>query len=213
VDGDDPVGSGQNLYSLLRWDVSAIAPGSVVESVSITILVTNPTIQAHPVYRLTRNWVDRQANWNISETGINWELPGASGTTDHSSTVLGSVQVNANGKYTFPLNSAGISVVQDWVNNSSNNYGLIIGDTNLADGLAFYASNTSTAANRPSLSITYSQPSDSTPTSSPSEPTSTATTVPTATILSTVTPTNFFTQTTTATNEQFIFVSWGDAQE
>jgi hypothetical protein len=33
--GDDPVGSGRDVYSLIRWDLSAIPPGKQVVSAEL----------------------------------------------------------------------------------------------------------------------------------------------------------------------------------
>jgi hypothetical protein len=53
------------------------------------------------------------------------------------------------------LNTAGIALVQAWVNNVVPNYGFILQDYVVTNGLDFSSRETSTAANRPRLTITY----------------------------------------------------------
>ncbi|HJS59689.1 MAG TPA: DNRLRE domain-containing protein [Vicinamibacteria bacterium] len=153
VDGD--AGSGQDLSTLLTWDISSIPSGRTVQTATITILVTNKSAQPYQVFELKRPWVEGQASWNVYATGSAWSVPGAKGSLDRGSTVLGTVAASALGSYTFTLNSSGVALVQSWVNAPSSNNGLIIANTTSSDDLIFSARHVSTTANRPKLTVTY----------------------------------------------------------
>jgi hypothetical protein len=77
--GDDPAGSGKDVYSLLRWDLSSIPAGSEVSSVSIDLNVTNASNQSYQLYELKRPWVERAATWLLYASGSSWEVAGAKG--------------------------------------------------------------------------------------------------------------------------------------
>src|SRR5262249_37912686 len=79
------------VSTLLKWDVSAIPPGSTIQGVSFTVNVTDISTDIFEVYQLKRNWVQGQATWNMATNTTPWEVPGAQGVTDRGSTVLGTV--------------------------------------------------------------------------------------------------------------------------
>jgi len=153
ADGDD--GNGKDRAVLLKWENLNIPVGSTVKSATITLNVTNPSKGTYELYALKPNWVDTEVTWNLYATGQNWQVPGAKGTSDRSSTMLGIVAASSIGPYTITLNAAGIALVQSWVDDPSKNQGLIIDDLIATDGLAFDSSEASTASNRPKLTVTY----------------------------------------------------------
>jgi len=153
VDGD--VGSGKDLVGLLMWDVSSIPAGSAVQAVTITFEVTDKSGKPYEVYEVRRPWLENQATWNVYATGANWSTPGAKGSLDRGSTVLGTVSGSALGSYVLTLNASGVALVQSWVDNPSANNGILIANAANADGLAVNSRNASTAAKRPKLAVTY----------------------------------------------------------
>ena len=192
LDGDDPPGSGYDLSPVLRWDVASIPPDSIVESVTISINISNASAGAFPVYALKRPFVEREATWNNARAATPWEVPGANGASDRGAAMLGFIQAGSTGAYQFSLNVDGIAQVQQWINNPAENFGLIVADTGIEDGLGFNSSNHATAANRPILSITYRPGGSGSPTS-----THTPTATSTATSIATGTPTSTATSTAT----------------
>ena len=46
TDGDEPDNSGKDVYALIGWDLSTIPTGSQVSSASVTLNVTNASIEA-----------------------------------------------------------------------------------------------------------------------------------------------------------------------
>jgi len=54
ADGDRPSGSGKDRYGLLRWDLGGIAPGTRINSASVTLSVTNSSPETYQAYALKR---------------------------------------------------------------------------------------------------------------------------------------------------------------
>src|SRR5437764_4896805 len=136
--------------ALLRWKGITIPAGSTVQSATLTLNVTTPTSGTYNLYALKRDWWEDQSNWNSYGPGSNWEIPGAKGTLDRGTTVVGTVTAPATGQRTITLNAAGIALVQSWVDSPSTNNGLIIDNsTTVADTMAFDSRNALTASNRP----------------------------------------------------------------
>ena len=76
LDGDDPSASGNDLSTLLKWDISSIPAGSIVESVEIEIEVFNVSSGPYELYEVKQNWVEAGASWN---NYIGWESLGNRG--------------------------------------------------------------------------------------------------------------------------------------
>jgi fibronectin type 3 domain-containing protein len=166
VDGDDPSGSGNDLSTLIAWDVSDIPPDALIESATITLNVTNPSSGTYLINDMARAWDETQATWNLAVSGNAWQVPGAMGESDRSSTMLGLIAASATGSYTVPLNTDGLALLQGWVAGSQPNFGLILSSPNSTDGLDFISSDASSLSSRPKLTVTYSLPpsgSDITP--------------------------------------------------
>ncbi|HEX6764987.1 MAG TPA: DNRLRE domain-containing protein, partial [Polyangiaceae bacterium] len=157
VDGDD--GAGADLSSLLSWNVSSIPIGSTVTAASVTLTIVNPTGNTYNLFALKRTWNELQSTWNNATSSTAWATPGAFGATDRDATILGSV-TGPNGTLTIPLNAAGVSAIQSWVNGS--NFGLVISDSAGTDGIDFASSENATIASRPKLNVTYDPPTSGT---------------------------------------------------
>jgi hypothetical protein len=155
VDGDDPRNSGKDKSVTIRWDVSDINPGELIDSASVTLHVVNETSGPYYLYELKRDWAEMEATWNVYRTNTNWETPGAKGAADRGSDVLGTMSSTGTGVYTIKLNADGVALVQTWVDDPDSNHGMILADSNTANGVDFDCSETSTASNRPKLTIQH----------------------------------------------------------
>ena len=155
VNGDDPPGSGDDLSTLLYWDISSIPIGSIVEEVSIALNVFNASNHSYQVHEMKRDWAESESSWNICSSGQGWEIPGALGSQDSGSTVLGSFFPNATGTDVINLNSEGVALIQSWVDNPSGNHGLIIRNSSTTDGSEFDSREVETMSNRPKLTVFY----------------------------------------------------------
>lgn len=154
VDGDD--GSGVDKSVLVKWNTSTIPTSAVVTSASLTFKITDTTASGYQIYQLKQNWLETQATWNIFATGSNWQTAGALGANDRGTTVLGTAGPATSGAfYTIPLNASGLAVVQAWINNPSNNFGLVIANATNTDGLDFSSSEATTKTDRPKLTVVY----------------------------------------------------------
>ena len=152
--------------SLLKWDLSAIAPGSTISAASIQLNITNSTKHNYELYALQRDWSESQATWKQYATGEKWSTAGANGTGDFNPTVLGQFAAKNMGTYTSSLNAAGVAIVQSWVDHASTNHGLIAKDyVKATNGMAFSSRETSTASLHPKLVVSYI--SGDTPTNEP----------------------------------------------
>jgi hypothetical protein len=149
VDGDPDVAA------LLRWDISAIPTGSVIVSAAIDLNITGGTKHNYEVLALQQAWDEISATWQRATTGVNWGTAGATGGADRSSTVLGTLGAVSTGTQRITLNSAGIAAIQEWINDPSSNFGIILQDYTATDGVDFRSSETSNASQRPKLVINY----------------------------------------------------------
>lgn len=154
-DGDEPAGSGQDAYVLLRFDLSRIPAGSTVNSARLVLNVTNTTSQTYEAYALEKAWVERQAAWRWSRSGSWWEVAGARGATDHSTTSLASLTPSSSGQQAFALNASGVAKVQEWLYDPVANNGLIVADSSNTDGFDFYSREAFDPSLRPVLQVVY----------------------------------------------------------
>lgn len=176
ADGDDPGGSTNDKSFLLAWDISDIPAGAIVEAATITLQVENPSGNIYPAYRVLRDWYEVEATWQDYASGVGWNAPGAGGLADRGTTVVAEVAGATVGSLEIPLNDAGIAMVQDWLDGSAPNTGIIIASASNGDGLDLSSREASAANTRPRLAITYSmlpEPGDS---EAPSQPQNLATT-------------------------------------
>lgn len=148
ADGDDPGGTGEDSYALLRFDLSGLA-GKTVKSAKLELDVTSATGGAYQVYRLKRAWVENQATWQLWKTSYYWQTYGAKGADDRSSTVQAEVRAAATGVVSVALPPA---LVQGWVDAPASNYGIILTNPSNTDGLEFSAKG---SARPPVLKMTY----------------------------------------------------------
>ena len=158
LDGDDPGRSGNDLASLLKWDISSIPPGSLVDSAQITLDVFNSTTGVYEIYELKSNWVEAEASWNVFAVGSGWQTPGAQGPLDRGSLVLGTISPAFSGSYSISLNAKGLALVQSWIDDPATNNGIIIANSSTTGGLDVRSRKYGTAAQRPKLTVTYSPP-------------------------------------------------------
>ncbi len=166
VDGDD--GLGVDLAPLLRFDMSAIPSGSVVQSATINLETFDPTTSVYSLFALKTAWSELGATWNESSSGVPWQAAGAQGTLDRGTAVLGAFTAPATGNIPIALNVDGVAAVQGWVDSPGSNHGIIIADSTSSNGGDIRSSEYGTASVRPKLTVIYSMPaSDTDPPTAP----------------------------------------------
>ena len=149
--------AGAEMDSLLQWNLSSIFPGSTLQSASLSLNIESVSGSGpYSLYALNTSWSPGSVTFNQSSTGSAWQVPGAHGSSDASTTVLGSFSPTSTGQATITLNAAGLAVVQGWIANPSTNNGFILRSSS---GEILTSSNLDSAPqNRPNLSLTYTLP-------------------------------------------------------
>jgi hypothetical protein len=179
---------------LLHFDLSSIPPGSIINRATLRLYAYNRDKSAAmevQVYRMLRDWVDTQANWNYAAVGDAWVAPGANDMNgDRAADPVAVQTVSAiNTWYEFDLTA----LVSDWCDQPWTNYGVILrglGQLSLVYHLA--SSNHPTIAYRPQLVVDYATPDGGIPILPvlPDTPTPTASLTPTMLPTATATPTS-----------------------
>ncbi|MDA1315272.1 MAG: DNRLRE domain-containing protein [Acidobacteria bacterium] len=160
VDGDD--GLGVDLAPLLRFDISNIPAGSIVQSATVNLETFDPTTSVYSLYELKTAWSELGATWNESSSGVAWQVAGAQGTNDRGTAVLGTFSAPGTGNILVALNVDGVAAVQGWVDSPGSNHGIIIVDSTASNGGDIRSSEYGTASLRPKLTIVYSMPASDT---------------------------------------------------
>ena len=160
VVGEDN-GSAQVNRGLLKFDLSYLsAVNATITGANLTLTVGNydysnnaRTLRA---YQLRRAWGESTATWNDYATSNAWGIAGAGSTsTDRYSTELGSGSVGANPSVGSTVTlTLSVSQIQDWVNGTVTNNGLLLQvDAESNDLIGYYSSENS--ATFPLLIISY----------------------------------------------------------
>ena len=162
VDGDEPAGTGNDVYGLVKFPLTNVPAGVTVADVKLRLNITNSSTQAYSAFALKRAWVENQATWRIWKTGTKWQNAGAKGKNDTESTALFTITPNATGVQTYTLGSAARAKVQAWINDPTTNNGFILANSSNTDGFNFSSRET---ADSPALIVTYDDgtQSDTTP--------------------------------------------------
>ena len=156
VEADQPMPDHLESSSLLRWDLSEIAPGTAATSAAITINVTETPTGVYDLYEVQRPWTEDEATWNQSSAGNDWETPGAKGAGDRGSVVLGTFDVGVPGAHVVDFNDDGVGLVQRWIDTPQSNHGMIlVPAVATSGGMEFESREALNLAGRPSLSLTF----------------------------------------------------------
>lgn len=159
-----PDTNGQSV-GLLKFDLSSLSSKAVVTSAKIylTVIVEYSGFdKTMYMYRCNRNWGNTTATWSRYD-GINfWSTVGARGIgTDRESTSISSriMYQTYLGEVEWVLTN---SLVQEWINGTKTNYGVVLDYSTFPTGqdqYRFATSNHATASYRPKIIIEYTLPS------------------------------------------------------
>ncbi|MGQ9493171.1 MAG: DNRLRE domain-containing protein [Anaerolineae bacterium] len=198
----DPVlriGYKQQYAALLRFDLAPIPAGATVTRAVLQLYAAgwNGTDIAINAYAITRSVVFCQATWNQARLGNPWGRPGANDTTsDRRASAESTLTTSGIRKwYSFDLTR----LVQEWVNGSLTNNGVLLQATYSTGSLYFSSAQDGNVPLHPKLVVTYrySTGITPTPTAIAASPTPTSTKIPT--LMPTATPTASVTNTPTPT--------------
>lgn len=152
---------GHGLATLLWWNLSAIPPGSRVESATVVLgETTNVELGTElRLYELRRPWVETQATWKESARGVPWDHPGARGPHDRGGHFVGTLSAGYGHKAVARLNAEGVALVRRWIDDPKTNHGLLVVTDSVSDRVAGFASRESPdPATRPALTVTWTPP-------------------------------------------------------
>ncbi len=161
TDGDDGVNG--ELVGLIRWDVSAIPFTAQVTTAQVTLEVFNISTGSYNLFAMTGPWNQSDVTWN--KTNIN----------SNQGVLVATLYPDPIGSYTLSLNTAGVNLVQGWVDGTTVNNGLMIRSSGTVDGVDIRSSEYSTVSMRPALVVTYENGAPQTPPADPSGLVATAT--------------------------------------
>jgi hypothetical protein len=151
---------GYTMESLIRFANLGIPTSAVVSAASITLNFytwdSGDTIRGYYVQSAWNGAAGSSIGWLHRGTGQDWTTPGALGQgTDviaGKSFVISNLTASGSQTRTFTLDP---SVVQSWINNPSADQGILLVNETTGKVVQVSASEISTVANRPKLSITY----------------------------------------------------------
>ena len=152
--GED--GTGGQARMFLKFDVSAIPVGSIINSVTMYLQITT----SNTFTSATFDFHKILASWSESNTwdDINGTFPETPNGVTVSTTTDASLTDGGAKNYTIASTSNLVSTVQGWVNNASTNYGWFTTNGGYQSRNSFASSENATAAYRPKLVIDYTLP-------------------------------------------------------
>lgn len=132
-----------NRMGLVQWDLSGIPSNANIINATLKFYGSSYMnaggTGAMNVYQVTAAWDENTVTWN-NRPAI--------------STLLGTVPYVDGTTTQFQLNSENLkTLVQNWVNGTTNNYGVFLNQNN--SGLIDIGSDDASEANRPLLEVTY----------------------------------------------------------
>ncbi len=167
-------GGGARLRAVLAFDLTAIPPGSTINSVALTLNViqTSSGTQIHELHRLLADWGE-----GISDSGGGLGAPSTPGDATWIHTFYpDSFWNNPGGDFVAapsdtqrapgtegPVTFSSVAMQQDvqlWVNSASSNHGwIVLGNESIVNTAKKFASRENDEVTlRPLLEITYSPP-------------------------------------------------------
>ena len=147
IDGDP-----DELAGLIKWDVSSISAADIVMEASITLDVTNSSVEFAYVYDITQSWTEGGATWTNYDGSNAW--PGGAASANRGDFV-GRVHPSATGSNVTYLNGDGRTLIESWAANAANNKGLFVWNSNEPDNFIFSSSEAGTVADRPMLTVLH----------------------------------------------------------
>ncbi|MCH8044616.1 MAG: tandem-95 repeat protein [Planctomycetes bacterium] len=148
--------TGSPVWSLISFDISDIPAAATVNSVSLTVNITNTTAEpGFHLFEMKTSWIESQATWNSPSEGTTWEEPGAMDPSDAGTTILGTLSGIALGSLEVSLNAAGVALVQRWIENAETNQGFVLANADNNNSVRFDSREGTTAANRPLLAVDF----------------------------------------------------------
>ena len=151
MDADGESGNSAE-WTIIRWDLSELEPGSQISGAVITLTLDNASDTDYGLYALLTDWEEGEATWNQAAAGRAWETPGT-GPSDRG-VLIGALSTDDQvGTHDVLLNAAGVDLVQRWIDSPMTNFGIIIYNDAATDGMEIRTSEYGVIGERPKLSL------------------------------------------------------------
>jgi hypothetical protein len=144
--------------SLVKFDLSSIPPASTINVAYLMLYVNDydgaPASRTYVANRITKDWIETQATWNIYKTGSNWAALGGDYTSDGAASTPGA----------YPgtwVTWTVTDIVKAWIQGGQPNYGFLIKDAAEGTGDTWIAFSTREATEneqRPVLKVDWTPP-------------------------------------------------------
>lgn len=134
-------------YALFYWDVSSLPANATIQAARIELYIFNDTSDDYYVYPVNADWAE-SITWNQFMNNVGYST---------QNLLQNPISPGGTGVYQFEFSAQGISEIQSWLTNASNNHGIIIAenDPNSTSGWEFYSREHADETKRPKLIIDY----------------------------------------------------------
>ena len=149
--------------TLISFDLSGIPAGSTINSATLELYQHAESHSGsgstnHSIYRLKRNWVEDQATWNVYSTGNSWSSAGAFHADDCEQTPIATTALGGTTGSGYKSWSLDPDAISEIVEGTWTNYGFLLkSQTESDDGHHFRPSEYVESAQRPKLTIDYTE--------------------------------------------------------
>ena len=126
--------------------------GSTINSVTLTLKVTNSTDSDPDLYQLLEGWDESEVTWEERADDFEWRDEGADGTGSHKATAVGQFPATRNGAQSMDV----AATLQNWSNGEANVGWVLIDNSN--NGADFESSEARRSSDRPKLTVNYTAP-------------------------------------------------------
>ncbi|NOX62813.1 MAG: DNRLRE domain-containing protein, partial [Chloroflexi bacterium] len=112
-------------HGLMLFEAPPLPMGATIQQAILRVRLLTPANLdgvVLEVYPLLRAWTPSQTTWYQAQNGAMWQTPGAAGPNDRGDLIAVADAVDADGFIRIDVTP----LVQGWVNDPFNNYGLLL---------------------------------------------------------------------------------------
>jgi hypothetical protein len=135
----------------LRWSLTGIPTTATVLGACAILQVYSGSTKYFPVFALKQRWTQSGVTWNNVSSSVFWQTPGAKGSNDREANPFNAMY----GSTIAHQVDIPVEVVQSWLADSNQNFGIIIASDSNTDGISIRSSEHSVMASRPKLIVRY----------------------------------------------------------
>ncbi len=135
-------GSFGEVISVISWDTSSIPTDAVVDSVRISLNLSNTSNGIYNIFAAQTAWSENTVDWNDF-----------SNLSNIGSEILETIPPNTPSKNEIDLNQVGVDLVQGWIDGSIPNNGIVIKTSGTNDGIIIDSSEATD--HQPTIKVLY----------------------------------------------------------